>query len=1016
VEKIKECMVQTLTPTRKPALDRQPKAVETEDLQTKAVETNPVIQLLPDKILTRLQEFEVDTKDPNAVVRALTLGAMEDSTVDDSVKVRLVRSCAHDNTKAVEAHQSFRQELLQQVEGSPKDATVMTSSDPAASGAQEKRDAVFERLRVHVFGDPQLDRSPNYQTWNSDQLMEVLNVFRTLGMHHGVVQLVDTVDTYHKDLGKPSPWNVEARHLFAYALNRIGDSPRAQQQIEPLTLDGSALGPHGGAGSLSFAGLAEAHTKNARLIEEVIGKVVKGQSIDDREKETVVAIVLALPASQIAGLAERIEKLAAQQNNTEVIRADANTGTLNLNPYRVEEVLKSLNWSTEVLEVARGYALQNALVSARQGFLETGSAYAGLHYLRRVTEREIELTREQIDGKVPTEQKEQMQKEQIDQELELLARLRTYLPSMINNATVAEGGAHPVLAWNRGDILETDLLRGQTEDRLQRNLEKLLLAVDREGEPLKNNPLHKVPGAEGSGWKLGMILRRIETAERLTRAQLAIAEGGDRRFGTPEVIAVRLAATTKVCKQLEERVSQYKDSGSVFGNRERETLLNHHLQTETKGEAQSRWSYTLREAVSSPLPIEIPGSAKAFGGLIQSYITNEQDRKRGGETLRNLGIEEGPLTDDSIGKMQSYIRERFHTSDLMSLTAAAHKDKFDLPQELAYAIGGGANAGRRKGHGCPTSLFSAVELTPGDCRAHAHLLGGFSDLHILKTYRKLSQEALIALIEGKLDDFTKVSGNKIPNLLRTEISQTTAEIFVTGKVNGVYDFQYGQSKDLAAFVERPWNAGDPLTVYEESAGIILIKTAGTTVRAVPAKEANSIQLAAGETAILATKSEEHTFNNRVTYKLKPALETLPGIPPGEQFLEVDRDVLIDYRTCDAFYARAFVPQGAPPQQQSVYDLGNRPLEPLCWSDTGNKKMPVFEGGPINVEQADREISTGGMYMIPCSYSKSPLAYDTLMPVSIKIFGMDVPNLIHDVNPTVVREWYNSWIDRIDDLE
>ena len=57
-----------------------------------------------------------------------------------------------------------------------------------------------------------------------------------------------------------------------------------------------------------------------------------------------------------------------------------------------------------------------------------------------------------------------------------------------------------------------------------------------------------------------------------------------------------------------------------------------------------------------------------------------------------------------------------------------------------------------------------------------------------------------------------------------------------------------------------------------------------------------------------------------------------------------------------------------------------------------------------------------MYMIPCSYSKSPLAYDTLMPVSIKIFGMDVPNLIHDVNPTVVREWYNSWIDRIDDLE
>jgi hypothetical protein len=946
---------------------------------------------------------------------------MGDTTVPEPVKLQLVQSCAHDNTTAVKAHQSFRQELLQQVEGSPKGATVMRSKDLAASEAQVTRDAVFKRLQVYVFGDQKSVRLPNYQSWNSDQLMEVLNVFRTLGMHHGVVQLVDTVDKYHDGLGKPSPWNVEARHLFAYALNRIGDSPRAQQQIEPLTLDGSALGPHGGAGSLSFAGLAEAHTKNARLIEKVIGEVGQGSSIKERDKDAVVAIVRALPASQIAGLAERIEKLAAQQNNTEVhslaakIRADANTGTLNLNPYRVEEVLKSLNWSTEVLEVARGYALQNALVSARQGFLETGSAYAGLHYLRRVTEREIELTREQIDGKVPTEQKEQMQKEQIDQELELLARLRTYLPSMINNATVAEGGAHPVLAWNRGDILETDLLRGQTEDRLQRNLEKLLLAVDREGEPLKNNPLHKVPGAEGPGWKLGMILRRIETAERLTRAQLAIAEGGDLRFGTPEVIAVRLAATIKVCKQLEERVSQYKDSGSVFGNGERETLLNHHLQTETKGEAQSRWSYTLREAVSSPLPIEIPGSAKAFGGLIQSYITNEQDRKRGGETLRNLGIEEGPLTDDSIGKMQRYIRERFHTSDLMSLTAAAHKDKFDLPQELAYAIGGGANAGRRKGHGCPTSLFSAVELTPGDCRAHAHLLGGFSDLHILKTYRKLSQEALIALIEGKLDDFTKVSGNKIPNLLSTEISQTTAEIFVTGQVNGVYDFPYGQSKDLAAFVERPWKERDSLTEYEKKAGIILIKTGGTTVRVVPAKEANSLQLAAGETATLATKSEEHTFNNRVTYALKPALETLSGIDPGEQFLEVDRDDYTDYRTCDAFYARAFVPQGAPPQQQSVYDLGNRPLEPIC-SGTDSNKMPVFEGGPINVEQADLEISTGQMYMIPCSYSKSPLAYDTLMPVSIKIFGMDVPNLIHDVNPTVVREWYNSWIDRIDDLK
>ena len=1010
-------MVQTLAPTRNPAVDRQSKAVETKDLQPKTVETDPVIQLLPDKILTRLQEFAVKTKDPNAVVRALTRGAMGDTTVPEPLKFRLVQSCAHDNTTAVEAHQYFRQELLRQVEGSPKDATVRTSSDPAASEAQVKREAIFERLRVHVFGDPESVRPPNYQTWNSDQLMEVLNVFRTLGMHHGVVQLVDTVDTYHKDLGKTSPWNVEARHLFAYALNRIGDSPRAQQQIEPLTLDGSAVGPHGGAGSLSFAGLAEAHTKNARLIEKVIGEVEQGSSINERDKDAVIAIVLALPASQIAGLAERIEKLAAQQNNTKLecfaadIRADANTGTLKLNAFRVEEVLKSLNWPTEVLEVVRGYALQNALASAKQGFLETGSAYTGLHYLRRVTEREIELTREQIDDKVPTEQQEQ-----IAQELKVLARLRTYLPSMINNATVAEGGAHPVLAWNRGDILETDLLRGQTKERLQRNLEKLLLAVDREGEPLKNNPLHKVPGAEGPGWKLGMILRRIETAERLTRAQLAIAKGGDLRFGTREVIIVRLAATSEVCRQLKDRISQYEGSGSVFGDKERETLLNRHLETETRGEAQSRWSYTLREAVSSPLPIEIPGSAKAFGGLIQSYITNEQDRKRGGETLRNLGIEEGPLTDESIGKMQRYIRERFHTSDLMSLTAAAHKDKFDLPQELAYAIGGGATRDRRTGHGCPTSLFSAVELTPGDCRAHAHLLGGFSDLHILKTYRKLSQDALIALIEGKVSKFTSISGNEIPNLLSTEISQTTAEIFVTGEVNGVYDFQYGQSKDLAAFVERPWNAEDPLTDYEKRAGIILIKTGGTNVRAVPAKEADSIQLAEGETAILATKSEEHTFNNRVTYKLKPALETLSGILPGEQFLEVDRDDYTDYRTCDAFYARAFVPQGAPPQQQSVYDLGNRPLEPLCWSDTGNKKMPVFEGGPIDVEGAGGKISTGEMYMIPCSYSKSPLAYDTLMPVSIKIFGMDVPNLIHDVNPTVVREWYNSWIDRIDDLK
>jgi hypothetical protein len=1010
-------MVQTPAPTRNPAVDLQAKAVETEDLQTKAVETKPVIQLLPDRVLTRLEEFLVDTKDPNAVVRALTLGAKGDSTVPDRVQLSLVRSCAHDNTTAVKAHQSFRQELLRQVEGSPKDATAMTSKDHATSEVQVKREAVFERLRVHVFGDPKSDRPPNYQTWNSDQLMEVLNVFRTLGMHHGVVQLVDTVDKYHKDLGKPSPWNVEARHLFAYALNRIGDSPRAQQQIEPLTLDGSAVGPHGGAGSLSFAGLAEAHTKNARLIEKVIGEVEQGSSINERDKDAVIAIVLALPASQIAGLAERIEKLAAQQNNTKLecfaadIRADANTGTLKLTAFRVEEVLKSLNWPTEVLEVVRGYALQNALASAKQGFLETGSAYAGLHYLRRVTEREIELTREQIDDKVPTEQKEQ-----IDQELKLLARLRTYLPSMINNATVAEGGAHPVLAWNRGDILETDLLRGQTEERLQRNLEKLLLAVDREGEPLKNNPLHKVPGAEGPGWKLGMILRRIETAERLTSAQLGIAKRGDFRFGTAEVITVRLAATREVCKQLKNRVSQYEVSGSVYGDEERETLISRHLRTETQGEAQSRWSYTLREAVSSPLPIEIPGSAKAFGGLIQSYITNEQDRKRGGETLRNLGIEQGPLTDISIESMQSYIRERFHTSDLMSLTAAAHSNKFDLPQALAYAIGGGATRDRRTGHGCPTSLFSAVELTPGDCRAHAHLLGGFSDLHILKTYRKLSQEALIALNTGDLPTFTRISGNEIPTLLRTEISQTTAEIFVTGQVDNVYDFPYGQSTVRAAFVERPWNEGDRLTDYEKSAGIILIKTTGTNVRVVPAKEANSLQLAAEETATLATKSEEHTFNNRVTYALKPALETLSGILPGEQFLEVDRDDYTDYRTCDAFYARAFVPQGAPPQQQSVYDLGNRPLEPLCWSDTGNKKMPVFEGGPINVEQANGGIIPGEMYMIPCSYSKSPLAYDTLMPVSIKIFGMDVPNLIHDVNPTVVREWYNSWIHRIDDLK
>jgi hypothetical protein len=40
-------MVQTVAATRKPAVDPQPKAVE----------TNPVIQLLPYKVLTKLQEF-----------------------------------------------------------------------------------------------------------------------------------------------------------------------------------------------------------------------------------------------------------------------------------------------------------------------------------------------------------------------------------------------------------------------------------------------------------------------------------------------------------------------------------------------------------------------------------------------------------------------------------------------------------------------------------------------------------------------------------------------------------------------------------------------------------------------------------------------------------------------------------------------------------------------------------------------------------------------------------------------
>jgi hypothetical protein len=978
-------------------------------------EINPTIKLLPEKVLFKLAEYNVEIRDPNAVVAALTFGEKGDPRVPDEVKLELVRGCVRDNTEAVKTHQAFREGILKAIAVEPADIEAVSALLPNRSPGDLHRAAVYAKLLSHTFDGSSAGEAPNYQKWNPDQLMEAFNVFRTLGMHAGAIQLFETVERHYADNAQPSPWSADAQHLYSYALNRTGNAPAAQRTMEGLLVDGRETVEMGGAGPLSFAGLAEDYTKSARLLESVINRVEGGGRVTEAEQAQIGNMIVNLPLRQLGEIFEKVEQqalvdgngpLAAMASNIRQSAVDFNEAP---SPVRVEHMLEVSGYNSEMLRMIRDQEMSNAMISARQGFLETGSAYAGLHYLRRVSEREVELVKDVQSGKI---QGDALVKAQ--EELTELERMRTHLPTLINNANIAEGGANPVLVWNRGDVLETAILRGQDHDSLQRNLDKLLIAVEREAEPLKTNPLYKVPGVEGPGWKLGMIMRRIETGETLAREQLELARSGETRFGSVEMLETRVATMNSVVNQLHARVSLYEATGKVFSADERRELDARHMATETPGEALGRWSYTLREAISSPLPMEIPGSAKSRGGLIQSYTTNEQDKGRGTEVLSKLGIE-GPLTDQSITDIQRYIRDRFHTKDLMNLTAQLHKSEFDLPQDLGYAVGGGGAYNLRMGHGCPTSLFAAVELTPGDCRAHAQLFGGLSDLQSLAAYHTMHQESLVALWQGDMATFARLQGQAIPDMLRREITQTTAEMYVTGKVDGTYDFPHGANKDIATFVERDWKPGDPLTNYEKKSAIIVINAGTESERIVHASRAADLKVEPGDTVTLATKAEEHTYSNETTYALKPVGGTSPKVIEGIQMMEPDRDIVEDYRARDAFYNRQFVARDAEPEKQSVYDLGNRELRVAGWQMDKEDRMPILDGGPINVEKADGTVVEGRTYMVPRYYSKNPIMYDTMMATAIKAFGMDAPEIINQLEPTVARAWYDSWIYKIKDL-
>jgi hypothetical protein len=977
-----------------------------------ATKANPGIQLLPDKVLIELKKYCVSITDPNAVVKALTIGEKGDSRVPDDVKRELVRGCVRDNTDAVKIHQEFREELLMQLEVADAEIEQLCPRDTTLCGGDLKRAVIFNKLQKHTFEAPEEGMRPNFQTWNRDQLMEALNVFRTLGMHDGVVQLFQDAQTYYAQHGQPSPWNADAQHLYAYALNRTENSPRARQEMVRVILDKLQSPETSRAGPLAFAGLAEFCTKNARGIERVIDKVKQGKAIASPETDLVVDAIQSLSTEDIAQVFARFEQVARASNKAELvslseeIQRQVNETKEEPNSKRVKAVLEGLQHTPEVLEEVRELVLNIALIASRQALLGTGSPYAGLHYLRRVAEKEIEITKKVQAG---------FASEEVNKELVKLKRLRQHLPILINNATIAVGGAHPVLVWNRGDILETGIMRGLDQDRVQRDLEKLLLAVEREAEPLKNNPLYRVPGVAGPGWKLGMVMRRIETYRDLTREQLELAQDGVKSFGTVEELSARLNVTENILEQLYSRVELYERTGMVLSPKEKLEIVQKHQNTETPGEALSRWTYTLREATSSPLPAEIPGSAKMRGGLIPSYTTNQADCERGYEILRSIGVM-GPLTESTIARIQRYIRSRFQTSELMSPTNEAHHRYFDLPQDLIFLVGGGGDTKLREGLGCQTSLFSAVDMTPGDCRGHANLFGGFSDLQLIHAYRELSRDATLALLDDKMEDFARITGQQIPALLQKEISQSTLEMMVTADVKGTYQFPRGKSQVTATFVERTWSPGEALTPHELQTGILVATGANGKKRVLRARESTEFTLEQGETVVLASKAEEHTINNQVIYGLKSAFGVSEAGIEGIKILEVDIDSVQEYRARCAFYNRDYVEPHAQPDKQSLYDLGNCKLGIVDWCQVGTERMPVLDGGPINVESSAGDIIQGRVYMIPRMYSKNPIMPDSLMSAAIKVFGMDAPHLIRNLDPAVARSWYDSWIDKIDDLK
>lgn len=474
------------------------------------------------------------------------------------------------------------------------------------------------------------------------------------------------------------------------------------------------------------------------------------------------------------------------------IAAMLETGEIGINELKNENFENTLMIEEgplgTALELRKKQEQENAKATTSyfEGLKESGSSFPSLEWAIRTLEKRNQLLSQRLEFQKNLSGENPRQIGELENELAKLDQLIENQKILADIALQKEGKEESPDYWNHAGQLELAFMNGQKLQDIKPILAKAFKTAD-------------------------ALFKMDTTLERLTRIKHQFEE----RYS---LTGLTEPETELAIKNMEAAVEEFRQGRDRLGSGgEKPSALNPEyaaiLQAPPASdeEAYKKSSINFFALLGSVTPQYIPGGIGRTGGRMPDIMVNRQDEANFRIIIEQLGLAEEQDPKILKDRLEEFVRTCFGVDQLQDLEDPSHL-AFDNLSNAHIALSGIA-PGKRRDRRSITNLSAALIWGIGDCREAMLSLGALVATQQKMRIEKKIKAAAACLENSDQENFNRITGVEIAEILRYELRGQHAAVYVaSADMQTMYRPKHLEGDKMALF--RPYQIGQELTRYE----------------------------------------------------------------------------------------------------------------------------------------------------------------------------------------------------------